>query len=73
MPECGPTQELIETIADCLGDLGVPIGFGAPLGHGDHHLAVPLGVRVRLRVDDVGDEGVAAQGRLSGVDSVVDG
>jgi muramoyltetrapeptide carboxypeptidase len=27
---CGPTQELIETIADCLGDLGVPIGFGAP-------------------------------------------
>jgi len=73
MPECGPTRELIETIEDCLGDLGVPIGFGAPLGHGDHHLAVPLGVRVRLRVDDVGDEGVTVQGRLSGVDSVVDG
>jgi muramoyltetrapeptide carboxypeptidase len=73
MPDCGPTPELIETIEDCLGDLGIPIGFGAPLGHGERHLAVPLGVRVRLRIDSTRDEGGAAQGRLSGVDPVVDG
>jgi muramoyltetrapeptide carboxypeptidase len=73
MPDCGPRPELLETIGDCLGDLGVPIGFGAPLGHGDHHLAVPLGVRVRLRVDTVCDEEGPAQGVLSGVDPVVEG
>jgi muramoyltetrapeptide carboxypeptidase len=78
MPDCGPEPELLETIFDCLGDLGVPIGFGAPLGHGSRHLAVPLGVAVRLRVDAVGDASACVadaspQGRLEGVDAVVEG
>jgi muramoyltetrapeptide carboxypeptidase len=60
MHECGPEEEIRETILDCLGDLGVPIGFGAPIGHGDAHLAVPLGVRVALEVD--GTDG-SLQGR----------
>lgn len=71
MPECGPTPELLETIDDCLGDLGVPIGFGAPLGHGDRHLAAPLGVRVRLRVEAVGGDDGIPRGVLAGVDPVV--
>ena len=60
MHECGPEEEIRETIVDCLGDLGVPIGFGAPIGHGDAHLAVPLGVRVAL---EVGAAGGSLRGR----------
>lgn len=64
MPECGPEHEIRETILDCLGDLGVPIGFGAPVGHGDRHLAVPMGVSARLSLDADG-------GRLEGLESMV--
>lgn len=63
MHECGPEEEIRETILDCLGDMGLPIGFGAPVGHGDSHLAVPLGVRARLSVGPSG-------GRLQGVEPV---
>jgi muramoyltetrapeptide carboxypeptidase len=72
MPDCGPPAEVVETVADCLGDLGIPIGFGAAVGHGSRHLAVPLGVRVRLRVDAVGEESGLSHGALAGVDPVVD-
>jgi len=64
MHECGPEEEIRETILDCLGDLGVPIGFGAPIGHGDSHLAVPLGVSVRLSAAPSG-------GRLVGLEPAV--
>lgn len=64
MHECGPEDEIRETILDCLGDLGVPIGFGAPVGHGDTHRAVPLGVEVRLAFAPGG-------GVLAGLGSVV--
>ena len=50
MPNCGDPDELCATIDDCLGDLGVPIGFGVPFGHGDENFALPLGVRARLTV-----------------------
>jgi len=65
MHECGPEDEIRDTILDCVGDLGVPIGFAAPIGHGDSHLAVPMGVVVRLSVDG------AAGGRLLGLESLV--
>ena len=65
MPECGPAHEVHETILDCLGDLSVPIGFGAPVGHGERHLAVPFGVRVRLSVEG------QAGGNLTGLESLV--
>ncbi len=64
MHECGPQDEICDTILDCLGDLGVPIGFGAPIGHGDSHFGVPLGVPVRLEVSAHG-------GRLTGLESLV--
>lgn len=51
MPDCGPDDELCATIVDRLGGLGVPIGFGAPVGHGPVHYAAPLGVGVRLRIE----------------------
>lgn len=69
MPECGPADDLCETIADCLGGLGIPIGFAAPLGHGPVHYAVPLGVAVRLRTSGV--DGAAAPGVLEGIEPVV--
>ena len=53
MPDCGDADELCAAIDECLGGLDVPIGFGAPLGHGAENFAVPLGVRVRLTVERV--------------------
>ena len=81
MPECGPPEELVWTIEDCLGDLGVPIGFAAPVGHGPRHFALPLGVRVRLAIDRAGtvagtvDDSAASDppaGVLAGLEPVVE-
>jgi muramoyltetrapeptide carboxypeptidase len=71
MPECGPPDDLCDTILDCLGDLGVPIGFGAPVGHGAVHYGVPLGVAVRLRVGRDGGGGMD-EGELSGLEPLVE-
>ncbi|MFP6663493.1 MAG: LD-carboxypeptidase [Deltaproteobacteria bacterium] len=67
MHECGNEAELAETILDCLGDLGVPIGFGAPVGHGPSHLAIPFGIATELVLAD------SAGGRLLGRESAVTG
>jgi muramoyltetrapeptide carboxypeptidase len=69
MPECGPPDDLCTTIEDCLGDLGVPIGFGAPVGHGAIHYAVPLGVAVRLHVPHPGSPDLG--GMLEGLEPLV--
>ena len=65
MHECGPEEEIRDTLLDCLGDLGVPVGLRAPIGHGESHFAVPLGVRVRLVAPESG------AGTLSGLESMV--
>lgn len=70
MPDCGPDDDLRATIADCLGDLGVPIGFGAPIGHGPVHYAVPLGVSARLRLEATAASDVEG-GVLEGVEPLV--
>ena len=72
MPDCGDADEICQTIEDAIGDLRVPIGFGAPIGHGEANLAVPLGVKVRLRVGGSrGAPGEGAAGALEGVEPVV--
>lgn len=73
MPDCGPPDELCETILDCLGGLEVPIAFGAPLGHGEVHFAVPLGVEVRLRVGapSAAAEAGGGGGELAGLEPLV--
>jgi len=43
----------------------VPIGFGAPVGHGPSHLAVPFGVAAKLELAERGN------GWLSGLDAAV--
>lgn len=65
MNECGSFEEIAETILDCLGDLGVPIGFGAPVGHAVPHFAVPFGTRAQLVLADEGG------GALRGTEPVV--
>jgi muramoyltetrapeptide carboxypeptidase LdcA involved in peptidoglycan recycling len=71
MPDCGTAEEVQETILDCLGDLDVPIGFGAPVGHGESHLAVPFGIPVRLQIAREGANGPEPAGSLSGLESLV--
>jgi muramoyltetrapeptide carboxypeptidase len=68
MPDCGPADEVCETIEDCLADLDVPIGFAAPVGHGPVNYAVPLGVAVRLRIAAPGSAGAGA---LEGIEPLV--
>jgi muramoyltetrapeptide carboxypeptidase len=46
--ECG---EVADVIAERLAPLGVPILGGLPIGHGDQHLAVPLGTLSTLDAD----------------------
>ncbi|MCC7380900.1 MAG: LD-carboxypeptidase [Deltaproteobacteria bacterium] len=41
-------QTITEVLADRLGDLGVPVLAGLPIGHGARNAAVPLGARARL-------------------------
>lgn len=45
---CGPQDQVDATLTDRLGDLGVPVWRGAPVGHGPRNLAFPLHVRVRV-------------------------
>lgn len=71
MADCGDPDEIRQTIADCIGDLDVPMAFGAEAGHGHANFAVPLGVRVRLSVDRLGETAVGPSARLFGVEPLV--
>jgi muramoyltetrapeptide carboxypeptidase len=46
--DCGDPAGLEEVIADRLGDLGVPVMTGLPVGHGEENLALPVGVKAFL-------------------------
>lgn len=70
MTDCGAHADTRATIEECLGDLGVPIGYGAPVGHGEANFAVPLGVPVRLRIDAVG-EPLSGAGVIAGLEPAV--
>jgi muramoyltetrapeptide carboxypeptidase len=43
-------MSVVEVLTDRLGDLGVPVLGGLPVGHGDGALSVPLGVPATLDV-----------------------
>ena len=54
MPGCDPGDGLLqEVIMDVLGNLGVPILFGFPSGHGPMNITVPLGVEVVVKEEAV--------------------
>ena len=42
---------VLDVLADALGDLGVPVSYGLPLGHGPEQVTVPLGVAATLDAD----------------------
>ena len=42
------TFNLSHVLKDRLGDLGIPVLYGAPLGHEPEKITLPLGVRARL-------------------------
>lgn len=57
-PQTGLTGQ--QVMADFVRALGKPALAGFPIGHGDVHLAVPLGVPVRIEGDTLSfDEGLA--------------
>lgn len=48
MPNCGARRELFAVIEERTADLGIPVAFGLPSGHGRGKRTLPLGVRARL-------------------------
>jgi muramoyltetrapeptide carboxypeptidase len=59
-PDCGPLMSGSATVRDVclriLGGLGVPIVYGALVGHTPRPmLTVPLGVKARLRAHGAGE------------------
>ena len=55
---CGDEQDVKAVFSERLGNLGVPIVWGLPMGHGPTNLVTPLGRRVRLDGDAARMEGV---------------
>jgi muramoyltetrapeptide carboxypeptidase len=58
-PDCAPAASADETVRDVarriLGPLGIPVVWGAPIGHTDRAmLTIPLGVRAGLSVNRSG-------------------
>jgi muramoyltetrapeptide carboxypeptidase len=58
-PECEPpvtgSPTVREVVARILGPLGIPVVFGAPVGHTLRPmLTIPLGVTARLHADGEG-------------------
>ena len=49
--ECGSAESVRELALDRLAPLGVPLLWGAPVGHEPHNLAFPLGVTAVLDAD----------------------
>jgi len=47
--DCGDADAVL---AERLGDLGIPVVAGLPVGHGERNQALPHGTRVRLSADD---------------------
>jgi hypothetical protein len=48
MSNCGTRRELLGVLRERTADLGIPVAFGLPSGHGRGKRTVPLGVRARL-------------------------
>jgi muramoyltetrapeptide carboxypeptidase len=48
MHNCGTRRKLFAVLRDRTADLGIPVAFGLPSGHGRGKRTLPLGVRVRL-------------------------
>jgi muramoyltetrapeptide carboxypeptidase len=50
-PEWPRTKSLEDVLEEHLGQLGVPVVYKLPIGHGKHLATVPLGVRATLDAD----------------------
>jgi muramoyltetrapeptide carboxypeptidase len=48
MANCGSRRDLLGVLTERTADLGIPVAFGLPSGHGRGKRTVPLGTRVRL-------------------------
>jgi muramoyltetrapeptide carboxypeptidase len=48
MANCGRRRDLLGVLTERTADLGIPVAFGLPSGHGRGKRTLPLGTRVRL-------------------------
>jgi muramoyltetrapeptide carboxypeptidase len=64
MKNCGSRRELLAVLRDRTADLGIPVAFGLPSGHGRGKRTLPFGARARLdtrrRVLEIVERGVTA-------------
>jgi muramoyltetrapeptide carboxypeptidase len=50
-PEAPRTRSIEDVLERCLAELGVPVLYKLPLGHGKHIATIPLGVQATLDAD----------------------
>jgi muramoyltetrapeptide carboxypeptidase len=48
MTRCGTPREVLAVLTERTADLGVPVAYGFPSGHGRDKRTLPLGARARL-------------------------
>jgi muramoyltetrapeptide carboxypeptidase len=46
--QCGEQERIDSLLMERLGDLGIPLALGLPVGHGSRNVALPIGVRAEL-------------------------
>lgn len=51
MKEGSRSLSLMDTLKDRLGDLGIPIFYGAAIGHISNNMTLPVGVKAKLDAD----------------------
>jgi muramoyltetrapeptide carboxypeptidase len=56
-----PSLTLFDVLDELLGDLGIPVVYGWPIGHTDHQWTLPLGAMATL---SVGRDGLSSTLRI---------
>jgi muramoyltetrapeptide carboxypeptidase len=43
-----PSLSLVQTLKECLGNMGMPVVYGLPFGHVAHNATLPMGIKAAL-------------------------
>ena len=64
--DCSPPDDVRRLLTLRLSELGVPIAWGAPVGHGPRNHAIPLGAPATLDIAARSADLVVVSGRSQG-------